>query len=237
MKKLFPIIVSLLLMFSLAPFAYADEESYEPTFKDVPESYKFFEDIELLTWDGVISGYKDGTFRPNQSVTREQAAIMIGRWLDYDGKPQKTIFPDVSPASVASGYIQEAVNDGIIQGFKDGTFRPTQTVTRGQMAIFLSRAFDLTEADQVTFKDVSPSSAAYPYIGKLIHANITYGYEDGTFKPNLAVTRGQFAAFMNRAIEFELSQYYDEDWSDEDMDFDQLLEQLEQYQEQENNHI
>ena len=77
-------------------------------------------------------------------MTRAAAAIMIGRALDLNGEQRKTKFPDVGAEQVASGYIASAVAEGIIQGYPDGTYRPNETVTRGQMAIFLSRAFDLT---------------------------------------------------------------------------------------------
>ena len=70
---------------------------------------------------------------------------MIGKALDLDGTKRKTIFDDVASTSTASGYIASAVNEDIITGFPDGSFRPGDTVTRGQMAILLSRAFDLTE--------------------------------------------------------------------------------------------
>ena len=91
----------------------------------------------------VISGFKDGSFKPNDVVTRAQAAIMIGRALDLDGTQRSTKFKDVPSSSVASGYIASAVEKGIISGFKDGSYKPGQPVTRGQMAIFLNRAFHL----------------------------------------------------------------------------------------------
>lgn len=220
MKKVFSLLLSIMLIASLAPFAQAQEQT--TSFKDVPSSYTFYEEIQFLVELGIIAGYEDGTFRPNQEVTRAQAAIMLARELGFENEPPtQTDFSDVSPSSVASGYIQVAVEFGIIQGFQDGTFRPNEPVTRGQLAILLSRSFDLTESEEVTFHDVSPSSAAYPYIGKLVYAGITYGYEDGTFKPNQPVTRGQFAAFMTRAIIY----YYENAFPDEDFSEEDLLDE------------
>ena len=194
-KKVTSVFLSLLLLVSfVVPYAQA------ATFKDVSSNYTFSREVNYLTGKGIISGYPDGTFRPNESVTRAAAAIMIGRALGLDGTQRKTKFPDVGASSVASGYIQSAVEAGIISGFTDGTFRPSETVTRGQLAIFLSRAFNLKETTSVTFTDVSTSSAAYPYIGKLLAAKITTGYPDNTYRPNVKVTRGQFSAFMARAL-------------------------------------
>ncbi|MBD3109625.1 S-layer homology domain-containing protein [Bacillus sp. AGMB 02131] len=206
LKKTLLLVVSLVLVLSLAPIAQA-----QTSFRDVPPSHTFYEEIQFLVELGIISGFEDGTFRPGQAVTRAQAAIMIGRTFDLNGEQRKTIFRDVSKSSVASGYIQEAADYGIIQGYPDGTFRPNEPVSRGQMAILIARAFGLTESAEVSFPDVSPNSAAYPYIGLIYYAGITEGYPDGTYKPNQSVKRGEFAAFITRAIFFIISEYYDEE--------------------------
>lgn len=195
MKKTLSFLTSAVLALGISvPFAEA------ASFKDVSESYRFYDDIDFLSDAQIISGYPDGRFAPNDQVTRAQAAIMIGRTFDLDGTKRSTSFKDVSSNSVASGYIDSAVEAGIITGFPDGTFRPGQTVTRGQLAILLTRAFDLEETTTIKFKDVSPASKAYPYIGQLLAAGITSGYPDNTYRPNESVTRGQFAAFMSRGI-------------------------------------
>ncbi|MFK2824610.1 S-layer homology domain-containing protein [Bacillus sp. B190/17] len=196
MKKPLSIFFSFILGLTLfTPFAQA------ASFTDVPDSHRFFEDIDFLSDMEIISGYPDGTFKPDQAVTRAQAAILIGKTFDLDGEKRNTPFIDVHASNTASGYITSAVEEGIISGFPDHTFRPNQTVTRAQMAIILAKAFDLTDEADVDFPDVSPSSAAYPYIKNIVAADITYGYEDGTFRPNAPVTRGQFAAFLSRAMD------------------------------------
>ncbi|WP_052343512.1 S-layer homology domain-containing protein [Bacillus massiliigorillae] len=209
MKKLPALLLGATMLLSAAPFAQAAPA--HTTYKDVPATYTFYQEIENMSEYGVITGFPDGTFRPAQAVTRGQAAIMIGRDLYEEDEVTntKTKFKDVSPSSAAARYIQKATEDGIITGFPDGTYRPDQSVTRGQMAIFLSRAFDLTKTANVSFKDVSPSSAAYPYIGKLVYGEITAGFPDGTYRPDQAVTRGQFAAFMDRTEEFLVNEAMD----------------------------
>lgn len=187
---------------TIVHFEIKQKESIVISFTDVSESYTFYNEINFLVGRSIISGYPDGSFKPGKSVTRAEAAIMIGRALQLDGTQRNTSFSDVSSSSVASGYIQSAVDAGIISGYPDGTYRPSEAVTRGQLAIFLSRAFKLTETAPVTFVDVPSTSAAYEYVGKLVAANITYGYSDNTFRPNQAVTRGQFSAFLTRAIQY-----------------------------------
>lgn len=194
LKKFTVLFMSMILMFTLVPFAQA------ASFKDVSTSNSFYDEINYLVEKEIIQGFSDGTFRPNQAVTRAQAAAMIGRALGLDGSKKATQFADVSAGMSASGYIQAAANLGIIQGFKDGTFRPNIEVTRGQLAIFLGRAFNLTKTTTIHFTDVAANSSAYPFIGYLIAADITSGFSDGTFRPNVAVTRGQFSAFMTRTL-------------------------------------
>ena len=112
---------------------------------DLDSDFIFYEEIKFLAGVGVIAGYSDGTFRPNEKVTRAQAAMMIGRALNLDGTKRSAAFSDVSDSHQASGYIASAAEAGIIKGYQNGTFRPDETVTRGQMAIFLSRVFQLNE--------------------------------------------------------------------------------------------
>lgn len=191
--KFVSLLIALVLLLSLTPSSLA------ATFRDVPKTNSFYDEVNYLVQKGIITGFADGTFKPNQVVTRGQAAIMIGRALGLDGTRQNTVFSDVKKNNGASGYIQSAVEEGIIQGFEDGTFRPNQTVTRGQMAIFITRAFDLDRRTFITFGDVSGNLE--PYVEKVFCARIANGYSDNTFKPNKGVTRGEFSAFMARALE------------------------------------
>lgn len=170
------------------------------SYKDVPSTNIFYKEIQFLLNKGIISSSSDGTFKPNKQVTRAVAVTMIGKAINLDGTPRDTNFTDVTRSSIASGYIQSAVDKGIIQGFQDGTFKPNQYVTRGQVAILLAKAFNLKEITKISFTDVPKSSAAFPYVGKIVNAKITEGYANNIYKPGLVVTRGQFSAFLARAL-------------------------------------
>ena len=139
-------------------------------------------------------------FRSDQAVTREQAAIMIGRALHLDGTRRATKFIDVPVDSIASGYIASAVEKDIITGFPDNAFKPTQPVTRGQMALFLDRAFQLKEGKSNPFKDVSSSLVAYQSILNITSEAIANGYPNGTFRPDEQVTRGQYLCLFGTYI-------------------------------------
>ena len=142
MRKLLLSIVICSLVFTCFTISETKASSNQK-FNDLSSNHRFYEEIFYLVNKDIISGFPDKSFRSDQYVTREQAAIMIGRSLHLDGSKRTTKFKDVPVDSVASGYIASAVEKGIINGFPDDTFKPTQPVTRGQMAILLDQAFQL----------------------------------------------------------------------------------------------
>lgn len=197
--KKFSILVIFILIASLfSPFS---ETGQAAGFSDVSTGYTFYDEVEYLSSEQIITGFTDGTFKPDNVVTRAQVAIMIGRALGLNGDPKNTKFTDVTANVTGSGYIASAVDRGIITGFPNNTYRPNEPVTRAQMAIFLNRAFTLTEGQANSFKDVSSDMAAYQSIINVAVTGIASGYPDGTYRPDQPVTRGQFSAFMARTLE------------------------------------
>lgn len=192
MKKLMGLFAVLLSFVLVLPVSAAT---------DVPKNHGFAEEIDYLMEKEVIKGYPDGTVRPNNPVTRAQAAIMIGRLKNLDETQKATPFRDVSAAHHASGYIAEAAKAGYIKGSENGNYRPNDPVTRGEMALIVERVFDLEFNSIMSFTDV-PQDAYYSLaISRILAANVTKGYPDNTFRPRKNVTRAQFAAFLSRALE------------------------------------
>ena len=195
MKKLMGVLVVLMSLVLVLPVAAASP--------DLTENHPFYDEITYLMEKGVIEGYPDGTIRPDAEVTRAEAAVMIGRLKGLDGTKQTTPFSDVPAKYYASGYVAEAAKAGYFKGYEDGTFRPSAPIIRGDMALVVERVFGLVFTIDQSFTDV-PANAYYAEaIGKILVANITNGYPDNTFRPQQEVTRGQFAAFLARALEPE----------------------------------
>ncbi|MBD7909399.1 S-layer homology domain-containing protein [Sporosarcina gallistercoris] len=169
-------------------------------FTDVTKTNQFQDEIQYLTGKKIISGFSNGTFKPKAEVTRGDAAIMIGRLKNLDGTKRPSKFKDVNKDSAASGYITSAVAKGYITGYADGTFRPNEILTRGDMAIILTRALDLRLGSMQSFSDVSDRMKASEAIYNIAGEFITGGYADGTFRPYDKVTREQFSAFLARAL-------------------------------------
>lgn len=193
MKKILSIILSLSLILTLVP-------AHAQTFNDVPTTHPNYSDIEYLVEKGVID--PGTTYGASSTATRLDVVVMIAKALNFDNTPTETGFKDVPKSHKYSGYINAAVKAGIVNGYPDGTFKPDQNVTRGHMAAFIARAFDLPQGSK-TFKDVPQGHTAYEAVKQLAAANITTGYQDGTFKPQENLTKGHLATFIARAIKYE----------------------------------
>ena len=177
----------------------------EQTFIDVLPDMQFFPYIEALYAEGIITGYEDGTYRPNDPVTRGQMSAFLARALNLPdaGDPGNPTFSDVTPSMQFFGYIEAIYAAWITTGYGDGTYRLDEPVTRGQMGAFLARALNLLNAgdpDNPIFSDVTPSMQFFPFIEAVYLEGVTTGYGDGTYRPDELVTRGQMAAFLSRAF-------------------------------------
>ncbi len=114
---------------------------YFASFNDVPGDSPYYQYIETAHLRDVISGYGDGTFRPNSLINRAQTAKMIVLAKGWrPSPPGDSRFSDVPSAYWAYGYIDTAYNKGIINGYTDGTFHPDIEVNRAQLSKMLSLA-------------------------------------------------------------------------------------------------
>ena len=166
---------------------------------DIPKHHA--EEAEFLSEQQIIVGFKDGLFKPDLTVSRLDAAVMIGRALGFDGTARETGFTDVPKDHRGSGYVAEARDHGIIQGFNESTFSPYTPLTRGQMSLLMHRAFDdLPKKTQSDFFDVSSGMQAYKSINYITGAGISHGFPDGTFRPDQQVNRMQMVLFLARAM-------------------------------------
>ncbi|MDV2886336.1 S-layer homology domain-containing protein [Alkalihalophilus pseudofirmus] len=173
------------------------------TFNDVDGQFWAKKEIDYLANQSIISGYPDGSFKPNQTVTRSQAASMIVKalGLSTEGRPDIS-FRDVEKDFHAYRAIAAIVDEGIMRGSGD-LFRPNETLTRGQMAAVLDRAFKLNPFnEEIYFKDITNDYIFYRSIQNLAANGITAGYSsDHTFRPNTSTSRAQFSVFVARALD------------------------------------
>lgn len=169
-------------------------------FSDVKKSDGYYEAVLSLTNREIISGYPDGSFRPNNDVTRGQAAKILAHTLKLD-LDEASRFVDVSETHQLYKPIAALVNAGVINGYEDGTFRPENKLTRAQMAKILALGFKLEEEalTNTQFTDVHESDAFSGYVQSLLSHNITIGTTPTTFSPHTFVKRQQLALFVTRS--------------------------------------
>jgi hypothetical protein len=109
-------------------------------FKDVSTSFWGVNAINAVKEAGIITGYPDGTFKPNQEMTRDEIAELITKTFVLTDKGTENSFPDVKEGYWAYDSIQLLSENNIASGFDDNTFKPQNDTSRAEFSTFLYRA-------------------------------------------------------------------------------------------------
>ncbi len=198
-------------------------------FRDVPSGSTFYTFIRCLACKGLINGYPDGTFRPNNDVTRGQLSKIVANAAGFSDNQTTQMFQDVPVGSTFYQYIGRLASRGFINGYPCGAppagqcvppgnlpyFLPNANSTRGQISKIVSnaRGFNETPTGQ-QFQDVGPNSPFYTYIYRLVLHQVMSGYPCGTppagqcvppsnrpyFLPNNNATRGQTSKIVSNTF-------------------------------------
>lgn len=153
--------------------------------------------------DAYITGYSDGTFRPNQAVTRAEMSTMLYRLLSgsIQAGTAPFAFTDVSNGYWAAAAIKWGQGVGILNGYPDHSFKPNASITRAEMASILVKWLKLdTAAANHTFTD-SNGHWASAQIAAVAEMGYMTGYADGSFRPDQALTRAEAVVIINRILE------------------------------------
>ena len=202
MKKFLSLVLALVMTMSLVTVSAGAKD-----FTDDSEiTYK--EAVDVISALGVVDGYSDGDFRPDDVLTRGAAAKIIcnlilgpttASYLSADTAP----FKDVPVTNVFAGYITYCSQQGIINGYADGTFRPTRAVTREEFAQILynyakCKGYGLSaSADLGKFPDSGQvSSWAEPALGWATGNGLITGHDDGRLDPKGSTIRAQAASIL-----------------------------------------
>ena len=219
--------LSLITDYNGTPTAYGQvyrdhlsQVSCAQVFSDVPPGSTFYEPIGCLTCRGIVSGYADGTFKPNNQVTRGQLAKIVSNAANFTENPNPQIFEDVPSSNTFYQWINRLARRGYMSGYSCGGpgepclnggrpyFRPNANATRGQTSKIVSNTAGYSEIPAVrTFEDVPTTHTFYREIQRLASRNIMQGYPCGGvgepcvsgkpyFRPGNNVTRGQSAKIV-----------------------------------------
>lgn len=158
-------------------------------FTDVPTSHWAYGYINKVVGSGLFNGKTPTTFEPSSAMTRSQFVMVMARMeghSDLEGVETVTRFPDVTTTRRAAGPIKWATDEGIVQGFGDGTFKPDSPITRGQFAALIHRY--IVAKRYVDLYEVDPEPAQFTDAASVTNA----------FKADVAVNQsGELESVSN----------------------------------------
>lgn len=159
------------------------------SFSDVKEDDWYAPYVKAMYRYGIMTGYADGSFQPQEKVTRAQFVKMLEPFVEKSGDISGG-FSDVSDDFWAAEAIAAVSECGVIFGYPDGTFRPYDTVTRGQAAVMLNRL-----------------------LGRHGDENIIYDYNKVRMYPDLSTDHWAYADIMEASVPHEYAEDGGELWT------------------------
>jgi hypothetical protein len=201
-----------------------ENNSQTKLFTDVGENSWFTKYIIRMNLRGVVTGYGDNIFKPNQGVNQAEAVTMMIRFLDYDDVAKEFYDLEINEDNEiytyvhdvptwAKGSVAVAFQLGLIDKQSEAGFEPYEDASRAWIAKLLIDGVkkrgtleELVELSTFTDDSLIPNWA-YHSVNEAVKAKITSGYDDGTFQPNRKVTRAELTAFMYRAERYIKGEY------------------------------
>jgi hypothetical protein len=195
-------------------------------FSDVPAGSTFYPYVHCLACLGIINGYPDGTFKPNNQVTRGQLSKIVSNSAGFSDNQTTQMFQDVPVGSTFFQFIGRLASRGYINGYACGGpaepcrpgnlpyFRPGNNATRGQISKIDSNAAGFSDPPSgQQFEDVAVGSSFYTYTYRLVTRQVMSGYHCGGagepcippdnlpyFRPNNNATRGQTSKIVSNTF-------------------------------------
>jgi hypothetical protein len=157
----------------------------------------------ILEWaeKELVNGYPDGTFRPNNNISRAEFMKLVNNAFQYT-KEEEIDYMDVKKGEWYFSTVKSAKAAGYINGYDDGTMRPNNPITREEVATIIARIMNL-EANEYgveKYKDKDKIVWSKGYIGAVVKEGYMKGYPDETFKPQQYITRAEAVYALNNII-------------------------------------
>lgn len=154
---------------------------------------------------GYISGYPDGTFLPDNSITRAEFLTLVNKIFKFENKTNIN-FIDVRPDYWAYSEIQKGISAGYVSGDKNGTFRPDDFITRQEAAVIINKLLDNTEIteNKPNFKDAYDIDEWAKNSADIVYEHgILSGFPNGTYRPKKYMTRAEAVSALKRLTEIK----------------------------------
>ena len=198
-KKILAAVLCAVMMLSLAVPAFAAGNSVK--FKDVDKHWAK-DAIYLVANAGIVGGYPDGRFGPNDGITRAQFSKVIANFMGFKEEGDISAFTDLNPNDNLTPYVAKCVKAGVLGGTSATTMSPNAKVTRETAATMLSRAFKLdTTGYTPDFTDKNAISGwAKAHVAVMKETGLIAGYPDGSFNPKKSITRAEMMTIIARLL-------------------------------------
>ncbi|WP_138753964.1 fibronectin type III domain-containing protein [Paenibacillus sinopodophylli] len=161
--------------------------------------------IKQAVEQALISGYPEGDFKPNKTITRAEFIVILAKALNWQNEGQGLSFDDKDAiGSWAQKAIAQAVEAKVISGYNDGSFRPNAEITRAEIAVIVSRAFELARTDAKLDSSFADADAIPVWSRDAIEAarerGIITGRNGNLFAPNDKATRAEAVVIVLKAL-------------------------------------
>lgn len=215
MKKITVLIMAMLLVFTAVPTAYA-ESTHKVNYKDLKATNWAYDSVSSMSEKGIIKGYPDGSFKPNNTVTYGEFIKMV-----IVASTNKDI-GNSKKGNWSKSYYDKAVELKYFGNTDIKEEKLNSKIPRNNMSIIISGAIDYMAGGKVTYganngdgtskenlaeivynnlNDISEKTLNVDTIIKVYASGIINGYEDNTFRPNNTLTRAESATIINRLID------------------------------------
>ena len=192
-------------------------DNMQEDYDDVDPEEWYGDDVYYLTTKGYISGYGDGTYLPEKSISRAEFLKLVIEALNdegyiyhykYGSSYINETFSDVDDYEWYSSYIQTAYDEGITSGYEDGTFHPDSPIARAEVAALLKKVVDTYEIEAEdmlsslpSFSDINTTDWYYGAVKSVYQNKIMDGTDAGTFDPYREINRAESAKVIRGLLE------------------------------------
>lgn len=209
-------ILSLVLLIPMYILLFTPkQDTLAENFQDINEGHKYFLAINYLRENGIIQGYEDNTFKPDEKINRAEALKMLtlasgiftqeqfspSENLDEETSVKEAPFSDTPVYAWYTKYLAAAKEKGIINGYSDGSFKPDKTINLAEtLKIYFESIgnLDYSKTTENLVKDTPLESWFSQYAGYATSLGLINIYSDNTVKPDQEMTRGYMAEIIYR---------------------------------------
>ncbi|WP_145086547.1 S-layer homology domain-containing protein, partial [Sedimentibacter saalensis] len=187
-----------------AQWSYNGDDDDDDDDEDIPDPQVPLADLEKLDHFAYVIGYPEGDVRPLNNITREEVAMIFYRLLTDESRnnllSDSNPFTDLENHGWSNRAISTLYNAGIIKGYPDGTFKPSDPISRAEFATIAAKFDKLELGSTSKFTDIF-GHWAEKYITSSEIKGWIKGYPDLTFKPEQDITRAEAMTLINNVLE------------------------------------